>query len=99
METEVGAIAVGQQILSGNDVLEAQFKLQGATENGEPAQKLYLKTFQPIDRDMQIGKGLPPFMINSRVVRKARLTVLQIRNTQLGADWQGAGNTVAVIDG
>ena len=52
METEVGAIAEGQQILSGNDVMEAQFKLQEATENGEPAQKLYLKTFQPIDRDM-----------------------------------------------
>ena len=59
METEVGAIAEGQQILSGNDVMEAQFKLQEATENGEPAQKLYLKTFQPIDRDMQIWQARP----------------------------------------
>ena len=59
METEVGAIAEGQQILSGDDVMEAQFKLQEATENGEPAQKLYLKTFQPIDRDMQIWQARP----------------------------------------
>ena len=36
METDVGAIAEGQQILSGDDVMEAQFKLQEATENGEP---------------------------------------------------------------
>ena len=59
METEVGAIAEGQQILSGDDVMVAQFKLQEATENGEPAQKLYLKTFQPIDRDMQIWQAKP----------------------------------------
>ena len=59
METEVGAIAEGQHILIGDDVMEAQFKLQEATENGEPAQKLYLKTFQPIDRDMQIWQARP----------------------------------------
>lgn len=59
METDVGAIAEGQQILSGDDVMVAQFKLQEATENGEPAQKLYLKTFQPIDRDMQIWQARP----------------------------------------
>lgn len=59
METDVGAIAEGQQILSGDDVMVAQFKLQEATENGEPAQKLYLKTFQPIDQDMQIWQARP----------------------------------------
>ena len=57
METEVGAIVEGQQILSGDEVMEAQFKLQEATENGEPAQKLYLKTFQHFDRDMQLWQA------------------------------------------
>ncbi|MDO8772193.1 MAG: hypothetical protein Q7K57_26530, partial [Burkholderiaceae bacterium] len=59
METEVGAIDEGPQILSGNDVMEAQFKLQEATENNEPAQRLYLKTFQPFDRDMQLWQARP----------------------------------------
>ena len=59
METEVGAIDEEPQILSGNDVMEAQFKLQEATENDEPAQKLYLKTFQHFDRDMQLWQARP----------------------------------------
>ena len=79
METEVGAIAEGQQILSGDDVMEAQFKLQEATENGEPTQKLYLKTFQPIDRDMQIWQARPeserPLLATILVAADRKLTV------------------------
>jgi hypothetical protein len=37
----------------------AQFKVQNATEMGEPAKKLYLKTFEPIDRDISLWQERP----------------------------------------
>ena len=59
MDTDTSEDAGGPAILSGNEVMEAQFKVHDATEKGEPAQKLYLKTFELIDRDILLWQERP----------------------------------------
>ncbi len=59
MDTDTSEDAGGPAILSGNEVMEAQFKVHDATEKGEPAKKLYLKTFELIDRDILLWQERP----------------------------------------
>ena len=59
MDTDTSEDAGGPAILSGNEVMEAQFSVQDATEKGEPAKRLYLKTFEMIDRDILLWQERP----------------------------------------
>lgn len=59
MDTDTSEDAGGPAILSGNQVMEAQFKVLDAPEKGEPAKRLYLKTFELIDRDILLWQERP----------------------------------------
>lgn len=48
-----------QQAYSDSDVLDAAFRIEHTTDNGQPALDLYLQTFELVDRDARIWHAYP----------------------------------------
>jgi regulator of replication initiation timing len=55
----MGGVAVAPQPFSDDDVLEASFRLETATEGTEPARKLFLRTYRLVNAQDRIWHALP----------------------------------------
>lgn len=59
MANGMGGVAVAPQPFSDNDVQEASFRLETATEGTEPARKLFLRTYRLANAQDRIWHALP----------------------------------------
>lgn len=59
MVNGTGATAVAPQPFSDDDVLEASFRLETATEGTEPARKLFLRTYRLANAKARTWHALP----------------------------------------
>jgi hypothetical protein len=59
MANGTGGTAVAPQLFSDDDVLEASFRLEMATEGTEPARKLYLRTYRLANAQARTWHALP----------------------------------------
>jgi hypothetical protein len=59
MVNGTGATAVAPQPFSDDDVLEASFRLETATEGAEPARKLFLRTYRLANAQARTWHALP----------------------------------------
>lgn len=59
MANGTGGVAVAPQPFSDEDVLEASFRLEVATEGAEPARKLFLRTYRCADAQSRTWHAMP----------------------------------------
>ncbi|MBC3910923.1 Shedu immune nuclease family protein [Undibacterium umbellatum] len=59
MENGTGGVTITPQPFNDDDVLRAHFRLEAATEGGESAQKLFLRTYKLINNHARIWHAMP----------------------------------------
>ncbi len=59
MASESGEAVVEPQLFSDEEVLEASFRMEAATEGSEPARKLFLRTYKLANAQSRTWKAMP----------------------------------------